>query len=66
MLQLNGIPSRLVIYPGEGHGINKPRHMQDYLNRELDWFDFHLKGDQQADGAKPAVPVEGESGSGAL
>lgn len=57
-LQLNGIPSRLVLYPGEGHGINKPRHMQDYLNRELAWFRHYLLGDADSVGGQPAVPVE--------
>jgi dipeptidyl aminopeptidase/acylaminoacyl peptidase len=57
-LQLNGVPSRLVLYPGEGHGINKPSHMIDYQTRELQWFRHYLLGDEQAAGAEPAVPVE--------
>jgi len=57
-LQLNGVPSRLVLYPGEGHGINKPSHMLDYQTRELDWFDHHLLGDESAAGAAEPLPVE--------
>ena len=57
-LQLNGVPSRLVLYPGEGHGINRPSHMIDYETRELDWFDHYLLGDEDAEGAAEAVPVE--------
>ncbi len=57
-LQLNGVPSRLVLYPGEGHGINRPSHMLDYETRELEWFDHYLKGDEDAAGAEPPVPVE--------
>ena len=57
-LQLNGVPSRLVLYPGEGHGINKPSHMLDYETRELEWFDHYLRGDEDAAGAEPPVPVE--------
>jgi len=57
-LQLNGVPSRLVLYPGEGHGINTPEHMRDYLTRELAWFDHYLLGDEEAEGALPPVPVE--------
>ncbi len=33
-----GIPTDLVIYPGEGHGIRQPRHREDVLCRVLDWF----------------------------
>ncbi len=56
-LQLNGVPSRLVLYPGEGHGINKPSHMLDYQTREVQWFDHYLLGDETAEGAEPPVPV---------
>ncbi len=57
-LQLNGVPSRLVLYPGEGHGINKPSHMIDYETRELQWFRYYVLGDENALGAEPPVPVE--------
>jgi len=57
-LQLNGAPSRLVLYPGEGHGINRPSHMLDYETRELEWFDHYLLGDEEAEGAAPPEPVE--------
>ena len=57
-LQLNGVPSRLVLYPREGHGINEPAHMVDYQTRELEWFRHYLLGDGDADGADEPVPVE--------
>ncbi len=57
-LQLGGVPSRLVLYPGEGHGINKPSHMIDYETRELQWFRHYVLGDKEAVGAEPPVPVE--------
>ncbi|MFO7655407.1 MAG: S9 family peptidase [Candidatus Krumholzibacteriia bacterium] len=57
-LQLNGVPSRLVLYPGEGHGINEPSHMLDYQTRELAWFRHHVLGDESADGGQAAEPVE--------
>jgi dipeptidyl aminopeptidase/acylaminoacyl peptidase len=57
-LQLNGVPSRLVLYPEEGHGINRPSHMLDYQTRELEWFRHYLLGDQSAEGAAPPLPVE--------
>jgi dipeptidyl aminopeptidase/acylaminoacyl peptidase len=57
-LQLGGVPSRLVLYPDEGHGINRPSHMLDYQTRELEWFRHYLLGDEDAAGAEPPVPVE--------
>ncbi len=57
-LQLNGVDSRLVLYPGEGHGINKPSHMIDYQTRELQWFLHYVMGDEEAIGAEAALPVE--------
>jgi len=57
-LQLNGVPSRLVLYPDEGHGINRPSHMVDYETRELEWFRHYLLGDENAAGAEAPVPVE--------
>ncbi|MBD3219671.1 prolyl oligopeptidase family serine peptidase, partial [bacterium] len=55
-LQLNGVPSRLVLYPDEGHGINRPSHMLDYQTRELEWFRHYLLGDEDAAGAEPPLP----------
>jgi len=57
-LQLNGVPSRLVLYPDEGHGINKPSHMIDYQTRELQWFRHYVLGEEMAVGADGPLPVE--------
>ena len=38
-----GVPTRLVIYPGQGHGIRLPSFQQDRYERYLDWFDRYLK-----------------------
>ena len=51
-------PVGLVLYPGEGHGINRPSHMIDYQTRELAWFRHYLLDDAEAEGPEPAVPVE--------
>jgi dipeptidyl aminopeptidase/acylaminoacyl peptidase len=32
------IPTEMVIYPDEGHGIRQPRHQEDVLRRALAWF----------------------------
>jgi dipeptidyl aminopeptidase/acylaminoacyl peptidase len=36
-----GVPTGMVVYPGEGHGIRRPRHRADVLRRTLDWFARH-------------------------
>lgn len=36
-----GIPTEMVIYPNEGHGIRQPRHREDVLRRVLAWFEKH-------------------------
>jgi dipeptidyl aminopeptidase/acylaminoacyl peptidase len=32
------VPSRLVVYPNEGHGFSDPAHSRDVLERAIDWF----------------------------
>lgn len=46
-----GVPVRLVLYPGEGHGNRKRAHQLDYALRCMRWFDTFLKSD-----AKKAPP----------
>jgi len=41
-LKTLGVPNQFVVYPNEGHAINKPEHMKDYQVRTLDWFDKYL------------------------
>jgi dipeptidyl aminopeptidase/acylaminoacyl peptidase len=38
-----GVETKLVIYPGQFHGITKPSYLQDRMRRYLDWYDQHLK-----------------------
>ncbi len=40
-LRARQVPTEMVVYPGEGHGIRRPRHRQDVLTRTLDWFAAH-------------------------
>ncbi len=35
------VPTQMVIYPDEGHGIRQPRHREDVLRRTLAWFGQH-------------------------
>jgi dipeptidyl aminopeptidase/acylaminoacyl peptidase len=37
------VPTQMVIYPNEGHGISQPRHQEDVLRRTLAWFERHDK-----------------------
>jgi dipeptidyl aminopeptidase/acylaminoacyl peptidase len=38
-----GVPTQLVVYPREGHGIAENVHGLDFVNRFLDWFDRYVK-----------------------
>lgn len=41
-LRAQNVPTKLVVYPGEGHGFTKPEHRRDVLKRSLAWFDKYL------------------------
>ncbi len=38
-----GVPTRLVVYPGESHEITRPSFQRDVLERYLAWYDQWLK-----------------------
>jgi dipeptidyl aminopeptidase/acylaminoacyl peptidase len=42
-LRAMNVPTKLVIYEGEGHAIRKPEHQKDQRERTLAWFDHYLK-----------------------
>jgi dipeptidyl aminopeptidase/acylaminoacyl peptidase len=37
------VPTKLVVYPGEGHGVIKPEHRRDIMGRWVAWFDQNLQ-----------------------
>ena len=37
-LKRQGVPTRMVIYPRQPHGIGEPRLMMDVRNRSVEWF----------------------------
>jgi dipeptidyl aminopeptidase/acylaminoacyl peptidase len=37
------VPTSVMIYPGEGHGLRDPEHLADAEARTLAWFDKYLK-----------------------
>lgn len=41
-LKITGVPTRLVGYPDENHGIARPSFQRDRLERIVDWFKNHL------------------------
>ncbi|MCF2515919.1 S9 family peptidase [Sphingomonas sp. G124] len=48
-LRSRGIPTRLVIYPGENHPLTVPSYLHDRMQRLLGWYDRFLKpGEPQA------------------
>ncbi|MFD2571381.1 S9 family peptidase [Spirosoma soli] len=38
-----GVPTQLIIYPGQFHGITVPSYQKDRAERYLQWFDKYLK-----------------------
>ena len=42
-LKAEGVPTAVMIYPGEGHGLRDPKNSQDALERTVAWFDKYLK-----------------------
>ena len=37
-----GVPTELAVYPREGHGFAERKHLQDYYQRMLVWFQMYL------------------------
>jgi dipeptidyl aminopeptidase/acylaminoacyl peptidase len=37
------VPTSIMIYPGEGHGLREPEHVADATLRTLNWFERYLK-----------------------
>jgi dipeptidyl aminopeptidase/acylaminoacyl peptidase len=41
-LKAVGVPTQMIVYAGEGHGIRQPADYQDLERRELGWLDRYL------------------------
>ena len=41
-LRYHGIPTRLIVYPGEHHGFTVPSYLRDRMEQMLGWFDKFL------------------------
>jgi dipeptidyl aminopeptidase/acylaminoacyl peptidase len=46
-LQRQGVESKLLVYPDEGHWVLKPQNSELWYNTVLGWFDSHLKTKSQ-------------------
>ena len=42
-LKAMNVPTSIMIYPGEGHGLRDPAHSEDAMQRTLGWFEKYLK-----------------------
>ena len=43
-LRRMGVPTQLIVYPGQPHGLRIPSYQKDRLERYLAWYDKWLKG----------------------
>ena len=44
VLRRKGIPTQLVVYPGQGHGLAVPSYQKDRYQRYLEWYAKWVKG----------------------
>jgi len=42
-LKSRGVPTELIIYPGQFHGLKRPSFLRDHYKRYLDWYAKYLK-----------------------
>jgi dipeptidyl aminopeptidase/acylaminoacyl peptidase len=47
------VPSELVVYPGEGHGLNKYTNRKAKVEWDVAWFDRYVLGKTPDEPAKP-------------
>lgn len=63
-----GVPTELIIYPGQNHGIRTPSYQKDRYERYIAWYDKYLRPDvfaaNEAKKKGPPKTVEAKSLSG--
>jgi dipeptidyl aminopeptidase/acylaminoacyl peptidase len=42
-LKLKKVPTKLVLYPRQPHGLRERAHQLDFIKRTVDWFNLYLK-----------------------
>ncbi len=60
-LQDQGVPARLVVYKGFGHGLTKPKAHRAAMEHNIDWFGRYLFGTVTAAPAGTAPPAPAAS-----
>jgi dipeptidyl aminopeptidase/acylaminoacyl peptidase len=55
-LKRRGVPTLLVVYPGESHEFDRPSFVKDYYQRYLAWYGHYVKGEG------PAIPPSSKPG----
>jgi len=64
-LQRQGVPSKLIVFPDEGHWILKPQNSLFWYREVLDWLGQHLKPPSPPQPPSPANEFsEGDGGRG--
>ncbi|MEO2158850.1 MAG: S9 family peptidase [bacterium] len=48
-LRRMGVPTQLIVYPGQPHGLRVPSYQKDRLERYLQWYDKWLKRNNTAE-----------------
>jgi uncharacterized protein (TIGR01244 family) len=61
-LQDQGVPARLIVYKGFGHGLTKPKAHRAAMEHNLEWFGQYVWGDTPAAPMPSAARVEPFSG----
>jgi dipeptidyl aminopeptidase/acylaminoacyl peptidase len=51
-LRDQGVPVRMVVYPGFGHPINKPKQQRSVMEENLHWFAHYLWGEPLENGGQ--------------
>ncbi len=46
-LRSRNVPTQLVVYPGESHGLTVPSYLKDRMMRNLSWYTRFLKGTER-------------------
>ena len=42
-LKVRGVPTRLIVYPGQNHGLDVPSYLVHRMHSDIEWFDRWLK-----------------------
>ena len=57
-LQDQGVPAKLIVYKGFGHGLTKPKAHRAAMEHNLEWFGKYIWGEAPPAPAKAAAKVE--------